>query len=1066
MANQKQEVELLIKAGTEGLKSIGQLVKELQGLGQDTGEASQQLEGLASSLKDLRDQQKLVKQFADLKGETRDLAQQQEKAKTQATELGKALAQTEKPTKAQRTEFEKARKAAKLADQAWESNQVKLNGLRTSLSEAGISTGNLSDEQQRIKREISGVDEQISSVTGELTQLRDKAREAGQGSKKLGDDVAESGKRVGKFRDRVQGLGPVLGKIGSGLKVAGVAIAGFAATAAASVATLTLFSRSQGEAARNVRNTSDALGISAQKLQEFQAAGKEFGIEGDKISDILKDVTEKIGDFSATGGGEAANVFKKLSLSIEDFKNLSPDQQILKLSAAITKLNSRSEQVSLLEQLASDSSLLLPLLDDNAAALRQISKDAQASGAILSDKELADLVKANSLYNDIDLKLKGLANRIGVKLAPVVAQATDRILKLFDSTGGADKLIGVFSRLTRSSTDFFESLVKNQSSIGAGFQTLVDTVQFLGNGLTAVFRTVQTAGGVAVTFVAATLANFLTVAAKVTEGLNKIGVVSDEAYTTLKAKADAANATVNALVEQTAEYGRQATEAGKAAANAFNNSEKAAKSAGDQVEETVGTLTTLPEDIKTAAQAGQEELDKQADAAKRSKKALEDMGLEAGRALTGISADARKSVSGLTDVADKIKNLGATSKQSADILRNGISEALKDISTAKEFDLIEAKVRELFAEDKIDSTALDAALGKIKERQKEIAKGTDSVKESAKAAGKEVDELANKTQKATDAAAKAKVEWLSAFGDAFGKALSNARQSVTALSLAARNLFETKIGGNAFVSESVDASEALEKTRQRVDELARSRQLLLDTSLAAWFTDTALAAAQVKQQFYEQAVSAEKLQKSIEAGSFSLKQLARLSDQSASKFNLLDNQRLSGLQSAIDAARSKLESLNSSAESTLNSLSQRLADIQGDTEEAQRLQYEAERKRLQEQLKQARQAGADSAAADYTKALEQLDKINKIEQKNRQEAQNERERQAADRQQQQAQAERERQQFERQQSTTTNQQKSVQPRPSQTIVLQTPAGGQTEVQTNDPQGLLQILEQAGLRSAQ
>lgn len=285
--NQKQEVELLIKAGTEGLKSIGQLVKELEALGEDTGEASKQLEGLAGSLKGLRDQQKLVKQFADLKGETRDLAQQQDQAKTRATELGKALAQTEKPTKAQRTEFEKARKAAKAADQAWESNQVELNQLRDSLTDAGISTSNLSDEQLRIKREIAGVDEEISSVTSELTQMRDSARQAAAGSKKLGDDVAESGKRVGTFRDRIKGLGPVLGTIGSGLKTAAIAVTGFAATVGASVATMTLFSRSQGEAARNIRNTSDAIDISAQKLQEFQLAGKEFNVEGEKTLSLI-----------------------------------------------------------------------------------------------------------------------------------------------------------------------------------------------------------------------------------------------------------------------------------------------------------------------------------------------------------------------------------------------------------------------------------------------------------------------------------------------------------------------------------------------------------------------------------------------------------------------------------------------------------------------------------------------------------------------------------------------------------------------------------------------------------
>lgn len=102
-AAQKQEVELLIKAGTERLKSIGQLVNGLEALEQNTGEASEKLESLAGGLKALRDQQKLVKQFADLKSQTKQLGTAQEDAKTQATELGRALAATEKPTKPGRT---------------------------------------------------------------------------------------------------------------------------------------------------------------------------------------------------------------------------------------------------------------------------------------------------------------------------------------------------------------------------------------------------------------------------------------------------------------------------------------------------------------------------------------------------------------------------------------------------------------------------------------------------------------------------------------------------------------------------------------------------------------------------------------------------------------------------------------------------------------------------------------------------------------------------------------------------------------------------------------------------
>ncbi|MFC6684711.1 hypothetical protein ACFQGA_09585 [Marinobacter koreensis] len=257
----------------------------------------------------------------------------------------------------------------------------------------------------------------------------------------------------------------------------------------------------------------------------------------------------------------------------------------------------------------------------------------------------------------------------------------------------------------------------------------------------------------------------------------------------------------------------------------------------------------------------------------------------------------------------------------------------------------------------------------------------------------------------------------------------------------------------------------LGEVSKSIDRVRTQSWTVTGSGFTRWALETKQASLEAQQAFYGQAMAMENLIDRINSGSLSLDQLDSVAARATNQFNLLDNERLQGLQSAIDAARTKIESLNSSAESTLNSLRQRLADISGDTEEAQRLQYEAEKKRLQDQLEQARQAGADAAAADYSKALDQLEKIHKIEQQNRREAENERERQAAERQRQQEQAERERQQFERQRSTTTNQQQSVQSRASQTIILQTPTGGQTEVQTSNPDALLQILEEAGLRSS-
>lgn len=1040
MAAQKQEVELLIKAGTEGLKSIGQLVKELEALGEDTGQASEQLQGLAGSLAELKNQQALVKQFADLKSQTRQLAAEQTEAKERATALGKALADTEAPTKAQRKEFEQARKASKAAGDAWLSNQQQLNELRGTLDDAGISTKDLAGEQVRIKKEIAGVNQEAGEMAGELRQVKDSAEGAGKGA----DKAAQSTKELGEEAEKSRGL---LSKLGSGLKTVAAGATALIAGIGASAATLTIFSRSQASLADELTNTGNAIDANREKLQVWQIAGDRVGLSGEKVVDILRSVTERLGEFSATGGGEAAQVMEALNLKIEDFQGLRPEEQMLKFAAAIESLP-KEQQVALLEKLASDASQLQPLLANNAAGLKAIEEAARAEGAIYTEEELDKLLKANDIYNDITLKIQGLTRRIGAELAPVVADATDKVMDLFDQNEGGQKLIELFKQLTTWGADMATKLVENADSISSGFGTLWDTIQSGASGAMALFRGLQTVVAGFVTLVAAQFAGVLSVAEGVALAMNKVGLISDEAFNSISAKADAARSSVVDLGKQTLEYGRQAAEAGKGVVTAFEPAEQKLKQTEEQTEKAGDALAGLEEKTRKAG----EESENAAAKAQRLAKAYSDLGVSSQAELEKAEKSARAAFQQIS--------------QSGDATKREVSEAFQAYAQA---------VIDTGDKAKIKTLEVEAANLNLRDALKEVQKqaaGADN------AAGGQADDIAARTGNAADEAKRlaaetknAKLEaegaretFREALGAAFAKAISNAREQVTALSTAARNLFEMKIGGNAFVNETESAAEALERAQQRTDELASARRRLMSSSLAAWFADTALAASEVEEKFWAQAVAMENLQGKIEGGTFSLSQLNRMSESATDRFDLLDSQRLNGLQSAIESAKQKLESLSDSADNTLSSLRQRLADIRGDTEEAQRIQYDADRKRLEEQLQIATQAGADEAAADYQKSLETLEQIYQIEQKNRREEDNAREKEAADRARDQERAELERQQFQRQKSTTTNQQQSVQSRASQTIILQTPSGERTEIQTSDPDGLLRTLEEAGLRS--
>ncbi|WP_444932443.1 hypothetical protein ACJJIF_21980 (plasmid) [Microbulbifer sp. SSSA002] len=100
------------------------------------------------------------------------------------------------------------------------------------------------------------------------------------------------------------------------------------------------------DAQREIDNLSRAINVNSQTLAEWQYAGRTVNIEADQMADIMKDVSDKIGDLAVTGGGGAVDMFEQLNLNIADFVDLSPDQQLLKIGQALEQVDNQSAKKS------------------------------------------------------------------------------------------------------------------------------------------------------------------------------------------------------------------------------------------------------------------------------------------------------------------------------------------------------------------------------------------------------------------------------------------------------------------------------------------------------------------------------------------------------------------------------------------------------------------------------------------------------------------------------------------------------------------------------------------------
>ncbi|MBL5919836.1 phage tail tape measure protein [Lelliottia amnigena] len=162
-----------------------------------------------------------------------------------------------------------------------------------------------------------------------------------------------------------------------------------------------------------------SLNISTQNLLAWQFAAEKAGVSGDQMADIFKDIGDKIGDAVLNKSGEAVDALNALGLSAEKLSKSTPDQQLMAIGEALSKINTNAEKTTILESLGNDLSKLLPLFDNNNDKLRQFIALAKGYGVAPDPSSIDDLIKVNNIFEDIEAQVKGLKMEIASGLAKV-----------------------------------------------------------------------------------------------------------------------------------------------------------------------------------------------------------------------------------------------------------------------------------------------------------------------------------------------------------------------------------------------------------------------------------------------------------------------------------------------------------------------------------------------------------------------------------------------------------------------------------------------------------------------
>ena len=217
--------------------------------------------------------------------------------------------------------------------------------------------------------------------------------------------IAQSKKSVGTFASTLKGsLLPVLG----------------AAGAAGAMVSL---GREAMRTAKEIKQLAGVSGVGVEEFQKLAFAAKTVNIEQDKLADIFKDTSDKMGDFMQVGSGAMVDFFEKIAPMVgatkEEFVGLSGADALQKYFNFLEKANiPHADMVFYMEAIASDATMLIPLLENGGEAFKKLGDGAEEAGNVMKTEVIDALTDAQNALDRFKKKATIVAGNLVAVFMP------------------------------------------------------------------------------------------------------------------------------------------------------------------------------------------------------------------------------------------------------------------------------------------------------------------------------------------------------------------------------------------------------------------------------------------------------------------------------------------------------------------------------------------------------------------------------------------------------------------------------------------------------------------------
>lgn len=319
---------------------------------------------------------------------------------------------------------DKFSRAQKVAQQAIDQTANNADVLRRRL-EYLENTGNIdTDQYRKLKSELAKTELQAQQLEKQLEKINQIKFNA----------ISESVTKVG---NAISGVGKALTPISA---AAGAALTGLSALGIKAAAT-------GGE----IDDLSQRLGVSAEKVQEWQYLALQTGVDMDTFNKALIKARAALVDLSAGTINNASKALQSLGLNINNFEN--KEQMFDGILTALASMKDKTLQTAYANEIFGDkiANQMIPFLNAGAENINKLKDEFTTLGA-LTNEQIKTLATLDDTFNRVKESLKNVCLQIGASFAPLLQRIADMINN--DVVPKLQKLADWFNTLTVEQQEF------------------------------------------------------------------------------------------------------------------------------------------------------------------------------------------------------------------------------------------------------------------------------------------------------------------------------------------------------------------------------------------------------------------------------------------------------------------------------------------------------------------------------------------------------------------------------------------------------------------------------------